>query len=92
MPVDFMEGLLAIGTGLALVPIVDHVSDHATFRVGFNLREAFLSAILALRPTRALIQTNVVLAERASRAALTTWRYTAAWFAVSGQVMTRLPR
>jgi hypothetical protein len=64
MPVDFMEGLLAIGTGLALVPIVDHVPDHATFRVGFNLREACLSAILALRPTRALIQTNVVFAER----------------------------
>ena len=60
MPVDFMEGLLAIGTGLALVPIVDHVPDHATFRVGFNLREACLSAILA----RALIQTNVVFAER----------------------------
>jgi hypothetical protein len=64
MPVDFMEGLLAIGTGLALVPIVDHVPDHATFRVGFNLREACLSAILALRPMRALIQTNVVFAER----------------------------
>lgn len=56
----FQEGLLAIDTGLALVPIVDHVPDRATFRVGFNLREAFLSAILALRPTRALIQTNVV--------------------------------
>jgi hypothetical protein len=35
-----------------------------TVRVGFNLREAFLSAILVLRPTRALIQTTVVLAER----------------------------
>jgi hypothetical protein len=53
------------GTGLALVPIVEHVPDHATFRVGFNLRQAFLSTILAFRPMRALlIQTNVLFAER----------------------------
>jgi len=45
MPVDFMEGLLAIGTGPCPLPIVDHASDQATFRVGFNLRKAFLSTI-----------------------------------------------
>jgi hypothetical protein len=37
VPVDFTEGLLAIGTELALVLIVDHVPEHATFRVGFDL-------------------------------------------------------
>ena len=50
-PVDFTEGLLAIGTGLALVPIVDHVPAHA---VGFDLRQTFLSAISTLGPARAL--------------------------------------
>ena len=54
MPVDFMEGLLALGTGLVLVPIVEHLPDHATFRVGFNLRAAFLSAILALGPNESI--------------------------------------
>jgi hypothetical protein len=49
--VDFTEGLLAIGTGLALVPIVDHVPAHA---VGFDLRQTFLSAISTLGPARAL--------------------------------------
>jgi hypothetical protein len=76
--VDFTEGLLAIGTGLALLPIVDHVPDHATFRVGFDLREALLSAILALGPARALIEANVVLATPLRGAALTTLACTAA--------------
>jgi len=63
MPVDFMERLLAISAGLALIPIIDQVPDEAVFGIGFDLRQAFLPAILAFRPARAFIETNVVLAE-----------------------------
>src|SRR6266478_6131528 len=57
--IEMMEppkALLAIHTLLSLIPIGHNVPDQAVLRIGLNLLQTLLTAILALRPARALIQ------------------------------------
>ena len=63
MPVNLTKRLLAVGTRLPFVPLVDDVPYHAAFRVGLDLGEAILSATRPLWPTRALVQTDVGYAQ-----------------------------
>lgn len=63
VPMDVLERLVAVGTGLALVPTVHNVPDQAGFGGLFDLSEAVLRAILPLRPAGAVTQAEVVAAD-----------------------------
>src|SRR5579863_4861587 len=50
------NGLVAEDTTLSLIPFRHAIPDQAVLGIRFDLLQAFLAAILALRPSRALIQ------------------------------------
>jgi hypothetical protein len=66
MPAQFNERFLAIPARFPFVPLADNVPDKASFGISFYLAQALLSAILPLRPLRALIQSNLIVAHRRS--------------------------
>ncbi len=89
---EWAERLVAIRTALAFIPFGNDVPHQAFFRIGFDLPEALLSTVLALRPTRALIQAKSRLADKGPCGHLSGRHVHGLGVSVSGQVMRRLPR
>ncbi len=58
-PISFPHGLAAQDAGLAGIPAAEHLADQAVFRRCFNLAEAFLTAVLALRPAATVAEAQI---------------------------------
>jgi len=61
---EFAESFFTVDALLALIPLRDDIPDETVFGIHFELLQAFLTAVLALRPARALLQAQGRLREK----------------------------
>ena len=66
VPVHYCERLLAIRARLSVVPLAHDTPDETATRISFDLGQAVLPAILPFGPSRALMQSNLIVADRRS--------------------------
>ena len=66
VPVQFDERLLAIRARLSVVPLAHDAPDETATGISFDLGQAALPAILPSGPSRALMQSNLIVADRRS--------------------------
>src|ERR1039458_4138253 len=61
---DVIHRLVAIDADLSLVPSRHHIANQAPLPQCFDLRKAFLGAVLLLRPARTILEAEVVTAAK----------------------------
>lgn len=64
---EWADGLLAENALLPFIPLLDDIPDETVVGIRLNLTQAILSAPLALRPARALIQPESGLVEKGAK-------------------------